>query len=201
MKKLLLIITIAIFASHTAYAQEVLAKVNTIDGKEIYILNEPVKRYEVVEEVRTGLKIASVLTRGLYNEDILDKVAQFSRRAERKLSKEDKEFDALLYQNGRRAQAIRFMEKKSDQKDGVARVIEFKGVYTFILASPMQEYHVQESIRGTIKLLPLFTNGFLNYSIANDIGSYVRKANRKSEDVYAVKYDTGRIISVIAFID
>jgi len=167
MRTLTLMLAQALFLSYSSLSQDIYAKVNTLDGKEMYILNEPVKSYEVVAEVKTGLKITSLLTRGLYNEDIHDKVAQFSRRAERKLSKKGTEFDALLYKEGRSAQAIRFTEEKSEKTDGLAIITQYNGVHTFVLANPVKDYQVETSVRGTIKFLPLLTYGFFNHTIAH----------------------------------
>ena len=175
-----------------------LAKVQVVDGKQVFILNEPIREYIIVDSVRTGIKISSLLTRGLLNENINDKATQFTRRAHRKFSKEGLAFDAILYQDGKFAQAIRFTEPATVENNGVAEINSIDGVGTFIMAEPLEAYQVESVVRNRLNILPLLTHGFFNPSIARDMNRFVSSANKEHTPEF-IAYSSGRKASIITF--
>jgi hypothetical protein len=178
-KAILMIMTLGVVFIVFSQEKTVYGKVQIIDGKEVYILNEPTRNYEAVGEVKTGLKIGSVLTRGIWNEDINAKSAQFTRKAIRKLSKDGQEFDAILYSEKKRVKAIKFTEEVPASEKQLATINSYYGVHVYVLAQPVDDYDVVNSVRGNVKFLPFLTYGFVNNSIEKDAKSFAKKVSKK----------------------
>jgi hypothetical protein len=134
-----------------------LARVSKVQGKEVYILNQPIRQFETVDTIKTSPKIISLLTRGVVNETISDKADQFVRKAARQMKKANKSFDAIVYSGGKTVRAIRFTDVATLENSGIARVNKFLGVTVYVLAEPLQSYDVQNSFHGGIKLIPFLT--------------------------------------------
>ncbi len=196
-KMITMLLTFTVSFPIFAQDEQVRARVQKIEGKEIYVLNEPLRSYEVIGEVKTGLKLTSIVTRGIINEHINDKTTQFVRRMNRKMEKSGMEFDALLYQDGKKIQAIRFTQAATPANEGIARVKAINNVSSFIMAEPLQDYQVMETISTGIKLVPFLTYGLINNSIERDVKTFVRKAAKKGEANFLV-YTSGRRASAIS---
>lgn len=167
MTKIIITAIFALGAILPSAAQEVekFAKVTVIEGKESFILNRPLRDYNIVGEIRTGPKWTSILTRGIINEHINDKSAQYVRKATRKQKRQGDEFDALVYDEEKKIKAIRFTEQGTPATMGIAKIIPSDGVYTYIMAEPLESYKVMETIGNGINVLPFLTYGFFNNSI------------------------------------
>jgi len=192
-----------LFLSLTIYAQqsETLARVQKIGDKEVYILNEPLRDYEYVANVRTGVKWISLLTRGIVNEHVNDKTNQFVRRTTRKLEKSGQSYDAIIYRGGKRVEAVRFTEERNDENAGLASIQPRNGIATFILAEPVEDYTVVDDIGNGVKLIPFITYGIVNNSIERDIQSLTRRASNRELGDVALIYQTGRRADLITFED
>ncbi|MEM8896255.1 MAG: hypothetical protein AAGC88_16875 [Bacteroidota bacterium] len=202
-KTMKLVVLLALGVAATAMAQEnpTLAKVQSIDGKQVYVLNQPLRQYEVVGEVKTGVKFLSLLTRGIISEDIAAKSAQFTRKAIRKYDKKAVDFDAVLYTGGRSAHVVRFTNPDDQNQNGIAVVSEVNGLTPFVLAEPMFDYVTERNVSNLISLRSFFTYGFWNNSIEQDTKGFAKKANRKVEDANYIAYDTGKRVTIISPID
>jgi hypothetical protein len=184
----------------SAQGSNELARVRTLDGKQIYILNEPLRSYEHVGSVKTGLKFSSVLTRGLLNENVNDKTAQFALKAVNKLKKENVEYDAILYSEGKSVHAIRFTEEATPAKDGLARINELNGIGLFVLADPVRSYEVEASVKSGLNIVPFLTHGLINPSIEKDMTRFARRASKRQSTSY-ISYQMGRRAAVISMRD
>ncbi|MEM9982436.1 MAG: hypothetical protein AAF734_08065, partial [Bacteroidota bacterium] len=122
-----------------------LAKVQKVNGVEVYFLNKPTRTYEVVLNRKSGLKAGSIFSQGLVNESISDRVARLVKRAKRKAERKEKDWDAILYEGGKQVQIIRFTEAASPQTQQIAQVSEIKSTKVYILAEPLQAYQVVNS--------------------------------------------------------
>jgi hypothetical protein len=78
MKKFVLglILSISICA-HSFSQTKGIARVIKILGVEVYALSEPIRSYETLFDVETGAKAASLITGGVVNEGVSDKLTQF----------------------------------------------------------------------------------------------------------------------------
>lgn len=191
----LLIATIVVQAQSSATG---LAKVQKVNGVEVYFLNKPTRTYEVVLNRKSGLKAGSIFSQGLVNESISDRVARLVKRAKRKAERKEKDWDAILYEGGKQVQIIRFTEAASPQTQQIAQVGEIKNTKVYILAEPLQTYQVVNSKTSGIKLLSYLTNGLVNHSIERDITRMAKKVNKK-DTVDAVVYSAGKKAAGVKF--
>ena len=175
-----------------------LAKVDVLDGKQVFILNEPLQDYEIVGSVKTGVKFGSLLTRGILNENVNDKTTQFVRRTFKKLAKEEIEFDGILYKDGKFVNAIRFTEEANSENERLAEISYINETGIFIMAEPVQEYEVKSVVRNRLNIVPFLTYGIVNPSIEKDAKRFVKAANKKQEAQF-ISYSAGRKASIISF--
>ena len=193
------ILTLGVATVGLSQDSNTLATVDVIDGKEVYLLSEPLRSYEVVSTVRTGPKVSSLFTRGLISEDINDKAAQFTRKSIRKMKKKGIEFDAVRYSSGKRIQAIRFKEEATEDTKRLAKVQDNSGVYAFIMAEPVNSYKVDGNVKFVVRAVPLLTYGIINNSIERDVATLAKKANKKLENPQYITYTTGDRATIISF--
>lgn len=195
MKKFNFALAAVLFAL-TTFAQNsdnMLARVRKINGVEAYILCEPVREYTVLVDAGTGIKAESVLTGGLINKSISDRVEQFIR----KVTKENGKVDAVVYSAGKRIVGISFNDKGTERTKGIGRVSKVGGYPVFVMNEPLSNYTVVNSKGGGIKWKSLLTAGFVNNSIEDDVKEMVKKLQNRSAD--AMLFDGGKDGSAIMF--
>ncbi len=180
-----------------------LVRVQKVNGIEVYILNEPLRAYEVLEAEKSGLKAESILTGGLINEGMSGKVNQFVRRSVKSAEKGGYTFDAVLYTGGKDAVAIRFTEEATAENKGLARAKRIGGLYAFVLCEPLADYNVLLTKKGGIKLGSAVTGGLVNKSIEGDFDQLMRRivkqANKKKQEINGILYTGGKAASGIKF--
>ena len=195
MKSIYLTFTVVIL-SLTTFAQsseESLARVRKINGVEAYILCEPLRDYTVLVDAGTGLKAESMLTGGLINKSISDRVEQFIR----KVTKENGKVDAVIYSAGKRIIGVTFTDKGTDKSKGIARVSKVGGFPVFVMNEPLASYTVVGSKSGGVKWKSLLTGGLVNNSIEDDVQVMVKKLQNRAAD--AMVFDGGKDGSAIMF--
>lgn len=170
-----------------------LARVQRLDGVEVYILAEPVREYETMTSVTTGVKAESILTGGLFNESITDKVLQYIRRAR----KQGATFDAVLYSGGKSLVTIRFTDKSSEKTRGIARARQLEGVDVYVLAEPLKDYETIISSGGSLKWKSYLTGGLVNNSIEEDMAGFIKKMRTNGVNMEGLIYSGGK--SAISF--
>jgi len=187
---------IAMLLTLTTFAQNsdpLLARVRKIDGVEAYILCEPVRDYSTIVDAGTGLKAESLLTGGIVNKSIADRVEQFIR----KITKENARVDAVIYSAGRRIVGVQFTDKATPETKEIARVSKVGGYPVFVMNEPLTSYSVINSRGGGIKWKSLFTAGIVNNSIEDDVESMVKKLQSRAAD--GILFDGGKGASAIMF--
>lgn len=185
-----MIMAIPTFAQNS---NELLARVTRIDGVEAYILCEPVRDYTTLVDAGTGLKSESLLTGGIVNKSIADRVEQFIR----KITKENARVDAVIYSAGRRIVGVQFTDKATPENKEIARVSKVGGYPVFVMNEPLENYSVIDSKGGGIKWKSLFTAGIINNSIEDDVEQMVKKLQSRAAD--AMLFDGGKSASAIMF--
>ncbi|MBU1823051.1 MAG: hypothetical protein KKG00_16305 [Bacteroidetes bacterium] len=85
-----------------------LARVQKVEGVEVYILSEPMKDYAVLNSKKGGVKLKSYLTGGLVNNSIEEDVAQFVSKLVKDSEKENEKIDGIVYGAGKSAAGIKF---------------------------------------------------------------------------------------------
>ena len=204
MKKVILPIMLAL-CSTLAMAQndDALVRVQKVNGMEVYILNEPIRDYEVVSNQKSGLKAESLLTGGLINEGISGKINQFVRRVVKDAQEGNYQVDAMLYTSGKDAIGIKFTEEATAENKGIARAKRTNGLFSFILCEPINDYELKITKNGGIKVASALTAGLVNKSIEGDFEQMVnritKEANRKNIKLDGVIYTSGKNASGIVF--
>jgi hypothetical protein len=168
-----------------------MARVQRLDGVEVYILSEPVRAYETVTSVTTGVKAESILTGGLINESISDKVLQFIRRAR----KQGASFDAVLYSGGKSIVTIKFTEVSNSSSKGIGRVRKLDNTDVFVLSEPIKDYETIISSGtsiGSIKWKSLLTAGIVNNSIEEDLSGMIKDMRSKGVNMDGMIYTGGK---------
>lgn len=180
----------------TTFAQnqdQLLARVRRIDGVEAYILCEPVRDYSTLVDAGTGLKAESLLTGGIVNKSIADRVEQFIR----KITKENARVDAVIYSAGRRIVGVQFTDKSTPENKEIGRVSKVGGYPVYVMNEPLQNYSVINSKGGGIKWKSLLTAGVVNNSIEDDVEQMVKKLQTRAAD--GILFDGGKGASAIMF--
>lgn len=196
MKLFLTIIAITFYSSlfaQTSITND-LARVNKVNGIEVYVMSEPLRDYETVSDVGTGLKAESLLTGGIINKSISERIGQFVHKAK----KENSDIDAVIYSNGKRVIGIKFKTEGTIENIGIARVTKIKGFNTFIMCEPLNDYKVLETKGGGVKWKSAITGGVVNNSIEDDVRKIVDKLDNVKE-VDAFIFDGSKEGSAIGF--
>lgn len=170
-----------------------LARVRKVNGVEAYILCEPLRDYLVLVDAGTGLKAESLLSAGLINKSISDRVEQFVR----KVTKENGKVDAVVYSAGKRIIGIQWKDEPTAETRGVGRVSKVGGFPVFVMNEPLVNYSVVGSKGGGIKWKSMLTAGVINNSIEDDVEAMVKKVQNRAAD--AVLFDGGKSASAIMF--
>lgn len=173
-----------------------LARVNKIQGVEVYFLSEPLREYEVVVKRSTGPKIGSLLTRGIINESPSDKASQFVKRLLRKANRKGYSVDAVVYSGGKRAVAVNFKEEANPENEGIGRIKMVKGIGAYVFSEPLAAYEVVNLKNGGLKFKSALTAGIINNSIEDDIEQFARRIKRDAKGdektIDSVIYSNGK---------
>lgn len=198
--------SVILFLGVNLFAQEgdkAIVRVQKVNGMEVYILNEPLRGYEVVSNEKSGLKAESLLTGGLINEGISGKINQFVRRVKKAAEKGNYEVEAMLYTSGKDAIGIRFTEEATVENKGLARATKSNGLFSFLMCEPLTDYNVEITKKGGMKLGSAITGGLVNKSIEGDFEQLAKKirkqANKKNIQLDGIIYTSGKSASGIAF--
>lgn len=189
-----LLLLFCLIVTEQVWAQDKkLARVQRLDGVEVYILSEPIRDYEIVASVQTGIKAESILTGGLFNESITDKVLQYIRRAR----KQGSIFDAVLYSGGKSIITIKFLTPSNSNNRNVARVRDIDGVDVYILAEPLIDIETMASSGGDLKWKSYLSAGLVNNSIEEDISGFIKKQRGNGVNFDGIIYNGGK--SAVSF--
>lgn len=197
--------TILIFLfSLVSFSQEDrYAKVGRIQNAEIYILNEPVRPYEVVYGQGQGVNWVSYYTKGQINESIVEKIQRFVKAADKKAKRGGKTIDAILYKGGKRVEAIKFTDEPTEDNERKAKVVELHGIVTYAMCEPYDKFTVTKNIGPGIKWKSKITKGYINNSIEEDIEKFAIRYLPlfKAKKIDAILYSYGKKCEGIRFVE
>ncbi|MDO1451141.1 hypothetical protein Q0590_33010 [Rhodocytophaga aerolata] len=184
MKKTFLIAFLLVSLVTVGFSQSTkgLARVTKMQGYEVYALCEPLREYEVVFDVTTGAKASSMLTGGVVNEGISDKLSQFVNRAMKEAKEKNQTFDAILYSGGKKVVAIKFKEAGNEKTKGIAKVNKLEGLEVYVMSEPMEDYETIIDVNTGLKAKSYLSGGLVNNSIEEDMAQYVRRTIREAEE-------------------
>ena len=132
-KILIIALVICLNAFSQTSRETDLARVKKVNGIEIYVMNEPLREYETINDVGTGFKAESVLTGGLINKSISERMSQFVKR----VKNENPNIDAVIYSSGKRVVGVKFKKEGTAENIGIARVNKLKGLLVFVMCEPL----------------------------------------------------------------
>ena len=176
-------------------------EVDVIEGIEVYLLNEPVRSYEIVYNKGQGINLQSFITDGKVNESIYDKVKKFARAINRKSKSENKKVDALLYTGGKEVIAIKFTDKPTEKTKRKAKIKEYGGIPSYIMCEPYEDFTTVRTKNNGLKMKSYVTKGWINNSIEQDFKKFTNKfaVEYKEKIIDALFYMKGKSCDGIKF--
>lgn len=165
---------IALTVSFSSMAQtdtKQLCRVSKIQGKEVYVMCEPLRDYEVVA------KVNSTVSQLLGNSPTIQNMV--NTMVEKAVNKETKgkvgAFDAIITSDGDVALLVKFKEGNTEQK-GLARVNKIQGKETYIMCEPLRDYDTVDKVNSTLDQVL-----GVDPTIQNMVNSMVEKAVNKEQ--------------------
>lgn len=198
MRKLLSILVLFITLNSVA---QIKAKVQKVNGIEVYLLAEPVREYEPLKGGGKGIQWGSAITGGLINESIATKVSKYIKKLAKQYKDENIQFDAVVYTNGKQMTAIKFTDEKTTENDRIGVVQKIEGIPFFVMSEPIKEYEFIKTIGGGIKWKSALTGGLINNSIEQDLMKFAKKMEKKfrKKQISAIIYERGKKANAIKF--
>jgi len=181
---------------------QVNARVSKVNGIEVYILSEPVRKYEVVMGQGNSIQWSSLVSGGLVNDNIATKVSRFVRGVQNQATQQNITFDAIIYSNGKSVSAVKFTDNKTEENDRIAEVQKINGMPVYIMSEPLKKYSVESDKGGGVKWKSLVTAGLVNNSIEEDLQKYLNKLEKdfKRGKIDALLYTRGKTCDGIKFL-
>ena len=211
MKKITYLI-VFVLITNLSFSQKNIAKVAKVNGIEVYMLNEPLREYEVAFNKQKGLQWSSFLTGGLINASISTKISRYIARLLKESQSTGETFDAILYTNGKNVTAIRFTNPNDKDKAGLATVQKIDNIPMFAMCEPLIAYEEVKKKGGGIKWKSMVTVGLWNNSIEQDLAKFARKFKRyhkkgkidaivyrRKKKAYGIKFTSGKNEQVYTF--
>jgi len=120
-----------------------LCRVNKIQGKEIYIMCEPVSDYNVVDKVNSTAAQLLGVSPTLSNmvNTMVDKAVNKEKKGK------VKPFDAIITSDGNNAMLIKFKEGNQEQK-GIGRITKMQGKEVYIMCEPLRDYETVDKVNS-----------------------------------------------------
>jgi hypothetical protein len=125
-----------LFSISATFAQE-LAKVNRVEGKYIFYLNEPVSDYDIVFTFKTDLQTTCQTISGL--------VSSIMRAANYEAGAQGRPYDAIIIGNTERDLAIKFKDTSKD--NSLAKPIIFSNKQFFVFSEPGFQYTLVDRVK------------------------------------------------------
>ena len=144
--KNLILICLALMLSEVTFSQQdnnQLGRVNKIQGKEIYVMCEPVRDYDVVDKVNSVAEQLIGVSPTISN--------MVNTMVDKAVTKEQKgkvqPFDAIITSDGDNAILIKFKEGNQEKK-GIARVTKMLGKEVYIMCEPLKDYETVDKVNS-----------------------------------------------------
>lgn len=81
-----------------------LSRVHKIQGVEVYLMSEPLREYETVDDLGSGMQLGS----GMSTSTIDELAEHYVKAALKAGEKKNKKVDAVIYSSGKKALAVHF---------------------------------------------------------------------------------------------
>ena len=187
------------FCSFQTESKRGLARVNKMEGIEIYFMSEPLRKYVKVNEsdgLLGNVSVKSLGSGGLSTPTIEEKAQRLIKNTVNSANREGKQIDAIIYSGGKMLTGVKFTEPATIQNEGIAKVMKINGVDVYVFAEPLAAYEkISEGKAKKHNGTSFMTAGLMNSAIDEDLGKLVKSAadeDIKPED-FAVIYYTGKI--------
>lgn len=173
MNKKILFSVLIIGMSINVFSQSNLAEVNKINGFYIFVDSKPIGDYEVLGEVKVDETNKEVLkSEGQYSA-IRDNIIKNARSAN--YTAEGLIFN---YINGGTDSAMMIKFKDKSEKNNLAKVEQFQGLYIFTDCTPTKEYKYIETIK--------FSGGFNNLQYSNVRDTMIKRVRKKYSEAEGI---------------
>lgn len=200
-KTIILIVFTFLFTSNSFAQKKYFAEVYIVNGVEAYILNEPVRPYEIVYGKGQGINWSSAITGGLINSSISTKVGKFIKSVVKKAEKDGKTIDAIIYTSGKNVTAVKFTDEPTEETKQKAKIHRLNGIPTYVMCEPYKEFRVTKSKKGGLKWKSAITGGLINNSIEQDLMKFAKKYKKmySKQQIDALYYTSGKSCDGIVF--
>jgi hypothetical protein len=153
--------------------------VNKIQGKEVYVMCEPVREYDVVDKVNSTvaqlLGVAPTLSNMVNT--LVDKAVNKEQKGK------VKPFDAIVTTDGNNAILIKFRDENTDKKC-IATASKIQGKEVYILSEPLRDYSSVDKVNSAFAQII-----GIDPTIDNMVKTMVDKAVNKEVDGKVGKFD------------
>lgn len=194
----------AMFFGVLAFGQERQARVESMQGLDVFVMNKPVSSYKVVLRMKplslANLNIKSLATSGLIRESASDKMNQYVNQVLRQAEKDSIHVDAIIYSGGKGAVGIVYTEENNR---GLASVKKVRGVDVYAFCTPLKSHDVLKTKRATSGFIVAnATWGIVDSSIDKDMEKLVKRAKRSNNKLgtTGVMYNSGKKGESIVYI-
>lgn len=173
MVKKILFSVLIIGISVNVFSQSNLAEVNKINGFYIFVDSKPVGDYELLGEVKVDETDKEVLKSGGQYSAIRDNIIKNARSA-------NYSADGLIFQyiNGGTDKAVIIKFKNQSEKNNLAKVEQFQGLYIFTDCTPTTEYKYIETVK--------FSGGFNSPQYSNVRDTIIKRVRKKHSDAEGI---------------
>lgn len=146
-----ILICLALMFSGVVFSQQdnkQLGRVNKIQGKEVYVMCEPVRDYDVVGKVNSAVSQLLGVTPTISNmvNTMVDKAVNKERKGK------VQPFDAIITSDGDNAILIKFKEGNLEQK-GIGRITKIQGKEVYIMCEPLRDYEIVDKVNSAFAQL------------------------------------------------
>jgi len=173
MNKKFLFSVLLIGMSINLFSQSNIAEVNKINGFYIFVDSSPLEDYEVLGEVKVDeLDKEVIKSEGQYSA-IRDNIIKSARLV-------NYTAEGLIFQyiNGGTDKAMMIKFKNKSEKNNLAKVEQFQGLYVFTDCKPTKEYKYIETVK--------FSGGFNNLQYSNVRDTLIKRVRKKHSDAQGI---------------
>ncbi len=153
-----------------------MARVQKMEGIEIYIMSEPLRDYDIVEEYA----FPRIKKRGRTNQEIAEEhknaLNVAAQKAAQKTSTHLQTVDAIIYTGGDHATMIRFKDRALSSK-GLARVYKISGREMYVMCDPMLEYEIAFDMTHAVDYDE-------NIAVSENLGNLMKEAIIRSKESF-----------------
>lgn len=180
-----------------------IAKVNQVNGVDIYFMSRPLLSYKIVfnsGDLFSDIDLKSIFWGGMVRAHVNEKMEKIVNAAYRKSEREKIPIHGVLYTGGNKAVAIQYVETEIPA-DRLAKVDLKNDVEIYVLSIPYKkEYEIVKTASAKSGgFTSMVTNGLVNSSMDDDIQELLDRLNIKKLKPDGVIYLEGKKGNAIKF--